>query len=204
MSARERKGIRRLICLKRQDALAFGIVEGKINRMNEDLVLAVTTRECISLRGFTPRIELGMLEALQEETWFAQPAIIRNDPLAAEVRLALIYQHADHVLIDEQGRFAADQPLFPDTFAADRGLPGLKKYVQQLALIRLGMPCGCELAGYAFHPIDQPHIFYLVYRCRVVHATAVPVASGSWIPAGSLESLIRVPYERWLIPIVAK
>ena len=104
----------------------------------DELVLAVTTRECISLRGFTPRIELGMLESIQEETWFTQPALIRNDPLAAEVRLVLLYQHVDHVLIDEQGCFAADQPLFPDTFAAEPGLPGLKHYVQGLALTRIG------------------------------------------------------------------
>lgn len=170
----------------------------------DELVLAVTTRECISLRGFTPRIELGMLESIQEETWFTQPALIRNDPLAAEVRLVLLYQHVDHVLIDEQGCFAADQPLFPDTFAAEPGLPGLKHYVQGLALTRIGHACGCELAGYAFHPIDQPHLFYLVYRCRVGNATGVPVTSGSWVPASALESLIRVPHERWFIPVVAK
>ena len=170
----------------------------------DDLVLAVTTRECISLRGFTPRIELGMLESLQEETWFTQPALIRNDPLAAEVRLVLLYQHVDHVLIDEQGRFAADQPLFPNTFGAGPGLPGLKQYVQGLALTRLGHACGCELAGYAFHPIDQPHLFYLVYRCRVGLATGVPIASASWVLASALESLIRVPHERWFLNVVAK
>jgi len=170
----------------------------------DDLVLAVTTRESIALRGFSPRIELGMLESLQEETWFSQPATIRTDPLAAEVRLVLVFQHADHVLVDEQGRFAADQCILPEAFATSPGLPGLKQYVQGLAQARLGMPCGCELAGYAFNPVSLPHLFFLAYRCRVSQAVAVPPESGSWVPSSSLDSLVSVPQERWFIPVVVQ
>lgn len=170
----------------------------------DDLVLAVTTRECIALRGFSPRIELGMLESLQEETWFAQPAIIRTDPLAAEVRLVLFYQQADHVLIDERGRFAADYPLLPEAFSMGAGLPGLKQHVQGLARAHLGISSGCELAGYAFNPVALPHLFFLAYRCHVGPAAVIPAESGSWVPSSSLDRLISVPQERWFIPVVTK
>ena len=174
----------------------------------DELVLAVTTRECIALRGFSPRIELGMLESIQEETWFAQPAVIRNDPLAAEVRLVMLFQDADHVLIDEHGRFAADQAVLPEAFIAGPGLPGLKRHVQGLAQARVDRSCSCELAGYAFNPVDRPHSFFLVYRCRVVPApglsTGAPVVSGSWVQSSALDRLIQIPHERWFIPVVAR
>ena len=188
--------------------LAFGSAGCTVIGPMDELVLAVTTRECIALRGFSSRIELGMLESIQEETWFAQPAIIRHDPLAAEVRLVMLFQHADHVLIDEHGRFAADQPVLPEAFAAGRGLPGLKRHVQGLALARVGRPCGCELAGYAFNPVDQPHLFFLVYRCRVLPAAGsldeAPDGCGSWVPSSALDRLIHLPHERWFIPVVAR
>lgn len=167
-----------------------------------DIVLAVTTRECIALRGFTARIELGMLESLQQETWFAQPALIHNEPLAAEVRLVLLFQQSNHVLIDEEGRFTADFPVYPEAFTAGTGLPGLKKHVQAQAQKRIGAPCGCELVGYGFDPVQLPHLFFLTYRCRVASTVQVAATSGSWVPASALEHVIRVPHERWFIPVV--
>lgn len=169
-----------------------------------DIVLAVTTRECIALRGFTSRIELGMLESLQHETWFAQPGLIHNDPMAAEVRLVMIFQQANHVLIDEAGRFAADQPVLPEAFAAGSGLPGLKKHVQAMAHQRIGSPCSCELIGYGFDPLQLPHLFLLAYRCRVASTVQTAAGSGSWVPVSALEHVIRVPHERWFIPLVAE
>jgi hypothetical protein len=167
-----------------------------------EIVLAVTTRECIALRGFTPRIELGMLESLQHETWFAQPELIHKDPLAAEVRLVMIFQQDDQVLLDEQGHFAADQPLFPEAFAAGAGLPGLKKHVQALARARIGVSCACEFIGYAFDPVQLPHLFLVAYRCRVAASVPVAAGAGSWVSVASLDHVIHVAHERWFIRAV--
>jgi hypothetical protein len=169
-----------------------------------DIVLSVTTRECIALRGFTQRIELGMLESLEHETWFAQPALIHAEPLAAEVRLVTLFQQADQVLIDERGHFAADQAVLPEAFAAGSGLAGLKKHVQAKARERSGVVGTCELIGYAFDPVQLPHLFLLAYRCRLAPAVQVAAGAGSWVSVATLEHVIEVAHERWFIPAVKR
>lgn len=188
----------------------------------EDLVLAVTTRECIALRGLCPTIDLAMIESLTDETWFAVPSAITADPLAAEVRLVLIFQLGEHVLIDEIGRFAVDRPLPPEAFAGGKGFVGLKRHVEQLARELLARellareqlatepgagPCLCELAGYAFDPLVSANHFFLAYRCRPKGADGqlpAPVAGGSWVPAHTLDTLVHAPTQRWFLPLVTR
>lgn len=178
----------------------------------EDLVLAVTTRECIALRGLCPTIDLAMIECLTDETWFAVPSAITADPLAAEVRLVLIFQHGEHVLIDEIGRFAVDRPLPPEAFAAGKGFVGLKRHVEQLAREQLATEqgagsCLCELAGYAFDPLVSANHFFLAYRCRPKVTDGqlpAPLAGGSWVPAHTLSQLVHAPTQRWFLPLVTR
>jgi hypothetical protein len=155
----------------------------------EDLVLTMPCREFIALRGRSPRIELAVLDSLQEDSWFAVPAAIREDPLAVEVRLAIYRCRADAVFVDGAGRAVEAFPVLAERLAGGPRLAALRRYAETSAGGR------SELIGYVHEPVVLPRTVHLLYQVTVP-AAPLASASGAWLARNHLSSVLKQPLDR--------
>ncbi len=148
-------------------------------------------RELFSVSGFETRVEMRVIESLAEESWFAAPVVLRDDFEAKEVRLALLVQRDDHVLVDEDGVLLHATPIPPETVNLGAGLRGLRELARVAARELLAQQSrGVQLMGY-FNEDGLPEtrpFFILVY---LVHAEPeAPAPTGmSWVSGPQLKRL---------------
>jgi hypothetical protein len=159
----------------------------------DDLVLAMPSREFIALRGLTTAISMAVLDSLQEDSWFALPSALHQDPLAVEVHIGRVLVRPGEALLTEAGSLVTRGPVPPEAFATAQGLAGLKRHV-------LGLNGGgrTELVGYLYEPVQLPRVFLLLYRCQGV------TGAGSWVPSASLAGLVKDPIDRLALPLVPR
>ena len=155
----------------------------------EDLVLALPSRDFIALRGYTQRLNLPVLEALQQDTWLAVPAAIREDPLAAGVEIGILLERGGEVLLGPDGHLLARTPVVPEEIQPGAMLVALRKAAETRAVRRVGQPTRAELVGWFHDPVLAPRTLLLVYRARVPEATQV--AAGSWVSRPGAAALLQ-------------
>ncbi len=167
---------------------------GTLGPFVEDLVLAMPCREFISLRGRSPRIALTVLDSLQDDTWFAIPAAIREDPLAVEVRLAIYRIRGDDVFVDRAGRAVAACPVFAEHLGPGPRLAALRRYAEAKAGSR------SELVGYLYEPVAFPRMIHLLYQAPA--QTEVQAGgSGAWLARHHLASVLQQPLDRLALEV---
>jgi hypothetical protein len=166
-----------------------------------ELVLAMPARELFAVTGFTTELAMPVLESLGEESWFALPEAIREDPMAREVRLGMVIVRgtpgAREVLAQADGTILGLSALLPEHLPGT-GLGALKRHAQAVARARSGLPagatCGVEVVGY-IHDGKLPdlrHVVVAVYRAVVAPETPAP-GEASWLRAASLTGLRLAP-----------
>ena len=162
----------------------------------EDLVLAMPCREFISLRGRSPRIELAVLDSLQDETWLAIPAAIREDPLAVEVRIALYRTRGEDVFVESAGQAVAAFPVLAEDLGAGPRLAALRRYAETKAGAR------SELVGYLYEPVALPRTIHLLYQVQA-QAEVQAGVSGAWLARQHLANVLRQPLDRLALGVGA-
>jgi hypothetical protein len=150
---------------------------------NEPLVMAMPRRELFRVNGFTTRVDLGVMESLAEEAWFAAPSTLSGNFDAKEVRLGLVVTRADQVLISEQGCLLHMTPIMPEVANLGVGLRALRELAVLAGRQFLGgVACQVELLGYCNDDAmaDIRPFFILVYRCQAAGDCAAPEHM-SWV-----------------------
>lgn len=142
-----------------------------------DLVLAMPRRELFAVSGFVTRIEMRVIESVAEESWYAVPSMIHADLEAKEVRIGLLVEAGDRLLLADDGVLLHVAAIPPDTEQFGPGLYGVRELARAAArtLLADGRP-GIELFGY-FNDDALPEareFFVLVYRVRAAGDTPPP------------------------------
>ena len=175
---------------------------GMVWRTMEDLVLAMPCREFIAVRGFSPKIDMAVLDSLQEDTWFTVPAAIQADPTAVVVRLALLIVRDDVVLVGHHGQVLFQETVPPEAYQMVTGLTALKVFAQQRVLHLTGVRGRVELAGLVHEPKLLPRQVLLVYRAFVPSETTAGEGvwrSGAEISQGNFDWL-----DQAVVPAIPK
>jgi len=158
---------------------------------DDALVLAMPRKELYRLSGFTSTIDMAIIEALNEDAWYALPSTLVGNLDAKEVRLGLVVTAGDRVLVDEGGNLLHTTPIGPEVARLGRGLKALRDLAALAGARFVGVErLRSELAGYLNDDSlgDHRHAFVMVYRCRVDEGVAAP-AGLSWISQKSLSAI---------------
>jgi hypothetical protein len=155
----------------------------------EDLILALPSRDFFALRGYTQRLDMPVLEALQQDTWLAVPAAIREDPLAVGVEIGLVLERGGEVLLAPDGRLLERTPVLPDELSNGAMLLALRRAAEARASRRLGQVTRAELIGWYHDPQVAARTLVLVYRSRV--AAGVVAAAGTWVARAASAPLLQ-------------
>lgn len=154
----------------------------------EPLVRAMPRRQLYALRGFIPRIDLNVLNSIDDEGWFATRTAIAADVDCKEVRIAVVVMRREstgpEALLGVDGRLAHGVDIGPES----EGLAALKTVAKGMAeQVSGGIAHGVELAGYLNEDTDPAlrQAFVLVYRARVPPGTPAP-AGFSWLARAAL------------------
>jgi len=169
---------------------------------DDPLVLAMPRRELYRITGFCRQVELGILETLVEESWYAVTSSLVGNLDAKEVRLGLVVQRGDHVLVDEGGALLQATRIGPEVARLGSGIKAMRDFAQLAVAHFLGVErVRVELVGY----LNEDSLaalrdaFVLVYRCHAP-ADAVAPAGQSWVP---LRQLAALPLEAASVLIVS-
>lgn len=158
---------------------------------DDPLVLAMPRRELFRISGFCARVDLGILESIADESWYGAASSLAGNLDAKEVRLGLIVQRGDHVLVDEGGTLLQTTRIGPDVASLGGGIKALRDLAQLAVAHFLGVPrVRVELCGY-LNEDGLPELrdaFLLVYRCHAADGVAAP-AGQSWVPIRQLRAL---------------
>lgn len=148
----------------------------------EPLVRAMPRRQLYALRGFVPRIDLNVLNAIDDEGWFATRTAIAADVDCKEVRIAVVVVRREptgpEALVGADGLLAHGADIGPES----ESLAALKAIAKATAeRVSGGIAHGVELAGYLNDDTSPElrHAFVLVYRARVPPGTPAP-AGHAW------------------------
>lgn len=156
----------------------------------EDLVLAMPRRELFSVSGFVTDIEMRVLESLDAESWFAAPSILHDDIEAKEVRLGLLVDRGDAVLVTADGVALHVTSIPAGVSELGEGLRALRELARGAGRALLGRACGAQLVGYYNDdalPESRP-FFVLVYLVRVADDCAPPDGM-AWVGKTTLGDL---------------
>lgn len=159
----------------------------------DELGLAMPSREFISLRGFTPRIGMELLDSLRDDTWFAVPEAIRDDPLAVMVQVGLLLTRGRELLVDQEGRLIRRGPVPPEALADGVVLVALRRWAEGRVREEFGIALRAELCGYLHDPIRFPRSVLLVYRANAPADQSPP--AGAWLAPAAARDVVRDPLE---------
>jgi hypothetical protein len=142
------------------------------------LVLAMPRRELFRVQGFVPPNDLGILESLAEESWYASPSALAGSFDAKEVRVGVIVLKPGHALISESGVLLHATPVPPEAGQlGSSGLAALKNFALAAGRHLLGTSGGrIELIGMCNEDAlpECRGIFILVYKLRAPEDAAAP------------------------------
>lgn len=172
--------------------------------LGEDpLVLAMPRRELFRFTGFTTAIDLAVIESLGQESWYAVASTLVSNFDAKEVRLGLLLERGEQVLLDEAGSILHTTRLGPEVGALGSGIKALR----DLALLAGARFVGvervrCELTGFLNEEAIPGYrgAMVLVYRCRVPEEAQTPQAM-NWV---SRRQLAQLPIDPVAVMIAEK
>lgn len=182
-----------ILCAPVRNPLAMGIFRCMVTGPMDELGLAMPSREFISLRGFTPRIGMELLDSLRDDTWFAVPDAIRDDPLAVMVQVGLLLVRGKDLLVDQEGRLVRRGPVPPEAFAEGVALVALRRWAESRVREEFGIPLRAEICGYLHDPVRFPRMVLLLYRAQAPADLAAPV--GAWLAPAAARDVVRDPLD---------
>ncbi len=147
------------------------------------LVMAMPRRELYGIQGFDQDVSMVVLESLAEESWFAEAATVLDDPEAKIVRLGLVIEREDQLLVHEDGAAIHCCAIPPEVSRLAPGLGGIRRLAARAAERMMGVEGLVPvLIGYvnddAF--VELRPFFLLVYRLVMKPETAPP-PQHSWV-----------------------
>lgn len=163
-----------------------------------ELALVMPSRELFRLSGWRRDIDLRVLESLQGESWFADPATALEDFNVRQVLLGVVVvRRADgggEALVGETGTLLHIGPVPPEVERMGKGLAGLKNLARAAAM-RLAAAPGSgtwpiELVGCLHEPglAECRSSFVLAYRLAAPEGHPAP-AGWSWVAIPRLASI---------------
>lgn len=158
---------------------------------DDPLVLAMPRRDLFRISGFCLQVDLGILESVSDDSWYGAASTLIGNLDAKEVRLGLVVQRGDQVLVDEGGALLQTTRIGPDVARLGAGLKALRDLAQLAAAHFLAVErVRVELAGYLNEDSlpDLRDAFVLVYRCHAPEGAQAPVGQ-SWVPIRQLGAL---------------
>jgi hypothetical protein len=161
----------------------------------DPLVLAMPRRELFRFSGFITAIDLGVIESIGGESWYAVASSLVGNLDAKEVRLGLLIERDGQVLVDEAGSILHVARVGPEVGKLASGIKGLR----DLALLAGARFVGvervrCELTGFLNEDAIPGYrdALVLIYRCRVPPEAQTPPAM-SWVGPRQLAHLAIDP-----------
>jgi len=151
--------------------------------LDDPLVLAMPRKELFRITGFVTTIDIAIIEAVAEDSWYSAASTLVGNLDAKEVRIALVFTQGEQVLLDEGGNLFHTTRVGPEVAKLGKGLKGLRDLARVAGAHFLGVPeIRCELAGLLNEDALAEHrnTFYLVYRCRLGDV-ATPPAGFTWL-----------------------
>ena len=158
---------------------------------DDPLVLAMPRRELFRFSGFTTAIDLALIESLSNESWYTVASTLVSNFDAKEVRLGLLFERGDFVLLDAGGALLHTTSVGPEVGKLGSGIKALR----DLALLAGARFVGvervrCELTGFLNEDgiPGYKEAMILVYRCRVSEDAQSPPGM-NWVGRAQLASL---------------
>ena len=169
--------------------------DAPIPASDDPLVLAMPRRDLFRITGFCQRIDLAILESVVQDSWYALASTLVGNLDAKEVRLGLIVQRGDQVLVNEAGALLQTTRIGPDIAQLGSGVKALRDLANLAAAHFLHLErARVELIGY-LNEDSLPGLrdaFVLGYRCVAPEGAAAP-AGQSWVPIRQLGALPLEP-----------
>lgn len=159
------------------------------------LVMGMPRRELFAVRGFQVRIEMAVLDSLENEFWFATPQVLADDLEAKEVQVGVVFLSDSQVLVNEHGVLLHTTSVPPE--AMDMG-PCLRS-LRDLARIgaeRLidAQARGVLLRGYLNDDQLEECRPYLIMVYEVRFSPDVPAPEGmTWVDRRHLRDVALDP-----------
>jgi len=158
---------------------------------DDPLVLAMPRKELFRFTGFSIAIDLSIIESLAQDSWYTVASSLVSNFDAKEVRLGLIFERADQVLLDESGVILHTIRLGPEVGTLGRGVKALR----DLALLAGARFVGvervrCELTGFLNEDgiVGYKGAMVMVYRCRAPDEAQAPTGM-TWVSRSQLTHL---------------
>lgn len=158
---------------------------------DDPLVLAMPRKELFRFTGFSIAIDLSIIESLAQDSWYTVASSLVSNFDAKEVRLGLIFERADQVLLDESGVILHTIRLGPEVGTLGRGVKALR----DLALLAGARFVGvervrCELTGFLNEDgiVGYKGAMVMVYRCRAPDEAQAPTGM-TWVSRSQLTQL---------------
>jgi len=158
---------------------------------DDPLVLAMPRKELFRFSGFSTAIDLTIIESLASDSWYTVASSLISNFDAKEVRLGLIFERAEHVLLDESGVLLHTIRLGPEVGTLGKGVKALR----DLALLAGARFVGvervrCELTGFLNEDgiAGYKGAMVMVYRCRAPDEAQAPTGM-NWIERQQLSKL---------------
>ena len=155
---------------------------------DDPLVLAMPRKELFRFTGFSIAIDLSIIESLAQDSWYTVASSLVSNFDAKEVRLGLIFERADQVLLDESGVILHTIRLGPEVGTLGRGVKALR----DLALLAGARFVGvervrCELTGFLNEDgiVGYKGAMVMVYRCRAPDEAQAPTGM-TWVSRSQL------------------
>lgn len=159
--------------------------------VEDPLVMAMPRKELYRLSGFVTTIDMAIIEAVAEDSWYGAASTLVSNFDAKEVRLGLVVSQGEQVLIDEGGNLLHTTRISPEVARLGKGLKALRDLARLAGAHFLGVDSvRCELVGFLNEDglIEHRHAFYMVYRCRL--ADGVPPPQGmTWVGISRLATM---------------
>jgi hypothetical protein len=176
---------------------------------DEAMVLAMPRRELFRVSGFTPRVELEILESLVDDSWYVAPRSLDGNLEAKEVRLGLVItrgERHEEILVGDGGLVLHTLSIPPGVGQLGPGVRALRELVLVTCRELIGGDAArVELIGCCNEDAlpETRRVFLLVYRCRV-SPEAKPPPTMAWTPAAALATLAVDPVSALILPALAR
>ncbi len=159
--------------------------------LEDPLVLAMPRKELFRISGFVTTIDMAIIEAVGEDSWYGAASTLVGNLDAKEVRIGLVFTQGEQVLLDEGGNLFHTTRVGPEVAQLGKGLKGLRDLARVAGAHFLGVPqVRCELVGLLNEDglAEHRNTLYLVYRCRL--SDPVPPPAGfTWLSIARLTAM---------------
>lgn len=172
---------------------------------DEALVLAMPRRELFAVDGFVaPRLEI--LASLAEESFYTRSAALVGSVEAKEVRLGVVFERADQLLLDEEGTLVHVTGVPPETTRLGEGLAALRRLALLAGEALLEASAKSVILAGCVNRDTDPDLracLVLIYRFTVDSTTPSPPGF-SWLSRATLRGLQLDPLAALVVPALPR